>query len=487
MIFPMLGKHYKFLIDRCCKRHTLLAVLILSCFCFTSRAQHQKAPSQSKSTNILFFLVDDLGWTDVGSFGSDFYETPNINKLASESVKFTNAYSACPVCSPSRASILTGKYPVEIGTTDWIGAQQPGDALKESRTGRIKRLLPAEYKPYLPAEEITIAEALKTGGYRTFCAGKWHLGYDSIHMPAQQGFDVYYQGDARRPSKEVFDLAEQTNRFIEENKDKPFFALLSFYSVHIPLNAAKETIEKYRIKRNKLGADDEFVKDSSTKVRSIQRNITYAAMVEEMDKAVGMVLDKLKELKLDDNTVVVFLSDNGGVSTAEGWPTANSPLRAGKGWLYEGGVRVPLLIKWPTVTTPGLVIETPVISNDFYPTLLEVAKIPLTPRQHTGGVSLVPLLKHNQLAKRALYWHYPHYGNQGGSPGSAIREGKWKLIHWYENNCYELYNLETDIGEKKNVLGANRTTANYLKSKLDTWLKKENALYPTLNPNYKPG
>jgi arylsulfatase A-like enzyme len=483
----MVVKYYKFLMGGYCKCHTLLAALILSCFCFSGRAQHQKVASQSKPPNILFFLVDDLGWTDVGSFGSDFYETPNINKLASESVKFTNAYSACPVCSPSRASILTGKYPVEIGTTDWIGAAQPADALKESRADRIKRLLPAEYKPYLPAEETTIAEALKRGGYTTFGAGKWHLGNDSIHMPTQQGFDVYYQGDARRPSKDVFDLAEQTNRFIGENKDKSFFALLSFYSVHIPINAGQETIEKYRIKRNKLGADNEFVKDSSTKVRTIQRNITYAAMVEEMDRAVGLVLDKLKELKIDDNTVIIFFSDNGGVSTAEGWPTANNPLRAGKGWLYEGGIRVPMLIKWPTVTRSGFVIETPVIGNDFYPTLLNIAKMPLTPKQHTGGVNLVPLLKNNQLTQRDLYWHYPHYGNQGGSPGSAIREGKWKLIHWYENDRYELFNLESDLGEKKNLLNSNAAKADYLKKKLGAWLKKENALYPILNPNYKHG
>jgi arylsulfatase A-like enzyme len=279
-------------------------------------------------------------------------------------------------------------------------------------------------------------------------------------------------------------LAKEAGSFIANNKEQPFFVYFSFYSVHNPLQGRKDLVDKYEEKKARLGLSDAFSKEGERKLRIVQSNTTYAAMVEAMDEAIGKVIKKLKEQGVYDNTIIIFFSDNGGLSTSEGHPTANLPLRAGKGWLYEGGIREPLIIKWPEITKAGSVCKVPVISNDFYPTLLQAAGLPLNPKQHTGGVNIVPLLMSKTIKKRALYWHYPHYGNQGGSPGSVIREGDWKLIRWYETGKEELYNLKQDIGEKNNLVVKDAKIAKKLSLKLDAWLINEKAIFPEKNPNY---
>lgn len=461
------------------------------------------AQDNFKKPNIIFFLVDDLGWMDTEPYGSKFYETPNIKKLAQEGMLFTQAYAANPVCSPTRASIMSGKYPSNFQATNWFGAPQPDEELKNNKTKAKNPLLSAAYQEYLPLKEITIPEALKNGGYQTFFAGKWHLGETEDFWPEQQGFDINKGGYASGSPKSYFSpyknpklsdgpngehlpdrLATETNQFIEANSQKPFFAMLSFYSVHNPLAGRKDLLEKYQEKRKALGLKDEFSQEGKFKVRINQSHATYAAVVEGMDLAVGKVLQKLKELKLDDNTIIVFFSDNGGLAINEGTPTSNLPLRAGKGWLYEGGIREPLIIKWPNTIKAGSVNHTPVISNDFYATFLAAAKLPFMPKQHTGGTNILPLLQGETSKERALFWHYPHYSNQGGSPGSAIRKGDWKLIRWYESGKEELFNLKNDIGEQKNLVEQETKIAKSLAKKLDKWLKSEQALFPEKNPAY---
>jgi len=256
------------------------------------------------------------------------------------------------------------------------------------------------------------------------------------------------------------------------------------YSVHTPLQTTGILIDKYEAKKQKLGLEDEWGQISSTnKWRLIQSHPVYAGMVEAMDNAVGTVLQKLEELELADNTIIIFMSDNGGLATSEGHPTTNLPLRAGKGWMYEGGIREPMIIKWPCKFQPGIE-NHPVISNDFYPTILEMAGLPLKPEQHTGGKSMVPLLEKRDFERGSLYWHYPHWGNQGGSPSSAIREGDWKLIEWHIDKSVELYNLKEDVGENNNLAETNPKKANELLIKLNSWRNSENVKYPSLNPDY---
>ena len=452
--------------------------------------------------NFLFILVDDLGYMDVGANNpATFYETPNVDRLASQGMLFRDAYAASPVCSPTRASIMTGKYPGRTHMTDWFGAPQPDDV--DGGYMGEKLLLPAPYVDKMPLEETTLAETLKKEGYRTFFAGKWHLG-TAGYYPQDQGFDVNQGGWERGgpyggdqyfspygnpqledgPNGEHLParLANETIRFITENQDEPFFAYLSFYSVHTPLLARTDLQAKYEKKREQA-PDESWGMEGPRKVRLVQNHAIYAGMVEAMDLAVGSVLDALSELGLAENTVVIFMSDNGGLSTSEGHPTSNLPLRAGKGWLYEGGIREPMIIKWPGVTRSGSVSETPVISTDFYPTMLEMAGIAPKETQHKDGVSLVPVLKRQETFDReALYWHYPHYGNQGGSPGSAIRVGDWKLIEFYENDRVELYNLSTDIGEKSDLSQSEPKKARELQEMLHNWRREMGARRPSANP-----
>ncbi len=439
----------------------------------------QVLAAQQKKPNFLFILIDDLGWSDVSCYGSTFYETPNIDKLASQGMRFTDAYAACPVCSPTRASIMSGKYPARNNVTDWIG----------NRKQRWKgSLISADYVHQLPLEELTLAEAFKEARYKTFFAGKWHLG-NAPFYPEHQGFDInkggYHKGmpadgyfspysnprlDNGPTGEHLPDrLASETIKFIQDNQNESFLAYLSFYSVHTPLQGKRELIEKYKKKLEEN--------------KSAQKNATYAAMIQSMDEAVGRVLGKLDDLGIADNTIVIFMSDNGGFAHA----TSNKPLRGWKGILYEGGIREPMIIKWPGVTKPGSECSDPVISTDFYPTMLEMAGLPLKPRQHVDGISLTPLLKQEKKAldRDAIYWHYPHYNAHPQSvPGGMIRAGDYKLIEFYEDMRVELYNLKEDIGEKNDLSEQMPEKAAELKKMLHNWRKDVDAWMPTPNRKF---
>jgi arylsulfatase A-like enzyme len=441
------------------------------------------AAEASRRPNIVFILADDLGYMDIGANNPQtFYETPNINRIAVQGMCFTAGYAACPVCSPTRASIMTGKYPPRTGITNFIGGNRPG------------KLLPAPNKDHLALDEVTLAESLRTGGYSTFFAGKWHLG-DAAYSPNAQGFgpglsgknQFYYpESDVPPPNprddpKTTDRIADEAVRFIEAHKEQPFFAYLPLLAVHIPIGAKQELIEKYQ-RKQAAAPPLAWGREGGSQVRLVQNHAAYAAMIEQMDTAIGRVLDALERSGLTANTIVVFTSDNGGLATAEGHPTSNLPLRAGKGWLYEGGIREPWIIRAPGVTQPGSICDTPVVSTDFYPTLLELAGLPLMPQQHLDGVSLQPLLKGGALPRGPLYWHFPHYGNQGGAPGGAVRDGDWKLIEWYEDGRCELYNLRDDIGEKADRATENPDRVNELRGKLAAWRKSVQAVMPTPNP-----
>lgn len=475
--------------------HSLMILIVVLSGCSSVQAE-QKKP------NFVFFLVDDLGWTDIAALGSSFYETPNVDRLVSQGMTFTNAYAACPVCSPTRASIMTGKYPARTGITDYIGAPQPPNWKRNTP------LLPAQYVDRLSHDETTIPEALKEGGYATFFAGKWHLGPEGW-WPENHGFDINKGGiDRGGPygGKKYFSpygnprledgpdgehlpdrLASEAVKFIKENRKNPFLTYVSFYSVHTPLIARDDLRQKYVEKKKALPPDQQiWGEEPPRKVRLVQEHAVYAAMVEAMDAAVGKVLDALDEQGLADNTIVIFMSDNGGLSTSEGSPTSNHPLRAGKGWMYEGGIREPMIIKWPGVTAPGSECNVPVTSTDFYPTMLDMAGLPLRPKQHVDGVSLAPLLDGKPLDRGPLFWHYPHYGNQGGTPSAAVRDGDWKLIHFFEDHRLELYNLKDDIGEKHNLATEEPQKVKELRQKLIKWLNETGAVMPSVSPRYQP-
>lgn len=446
--------------------------------------------SPSAKPNIILILADDLGYMDIGANNpKTFYETPKIDALAARGMNFKQGYAACPVCSPTRASIMTGKYPARVGVTAHIGALQP------DKWNRPTNLRPAPYQQFLALDEVTLAEALRNAGYTNFFAGKWHLG-DGEFYPGAQGFDpqlkVMGKGqfysppdappvDRENDGKTTDRIADAAVRFIDANKDRPLFAYLPFQAVHIPISARPDLVAKYECKQS-AAPPDAWGVERDSKVRLVQNHAGYAAMLEQMDSAIGRVLAALDRNDLADRTVVVFMSDNGGLSTAEGHPTSNLPLRAGKGWLYEGGIREPMIIRAPGITKPGSVCETPVTSTDFYPTLLELAGIPLHPQQHVDGMSLVPLLKGKSLARGPLYWHYPHYSNQGGAPGGVVRDGDWKLIEWYEGTV-ELYNLAKDPEEANNLAVENPGKVNELRLKLAAWRKQVGAVMPTPNPD----
>lgn len=457
------------------------------------------APSQPQR-NVLFILADDLGWTDLGCFGSSFYETPNLDALAADGVRFTQAYAACPVCSPTRASILTGKYPARMATTDWFGAPQP-EAVPGNERFKDMPLLPAPYVEHLPLEEVTLAEAFKEGGYATFFAGKWHLGGDGF-LPDNQGFDINRGGNYRGSPPSYFSpyknpqlpdgsvgehlpdrLASETCAFIEQHQKDPFLACLSMYSVHTPLQGRPDLVEKYQKKAATLTeVGPEWGKEGEREVRLVQKHAVYAAMVEAMDDAVGKVIDRLKALDIYDKTIIVFTSDNGGLSTSEGHPTSNLPLRAGKGWLYEGGIRVPLIIRAPGGVT-GRVNASPLCSTDYYPTLLELTGQAMRQAQHMDGLSFAPALTGQPVSGHdALFWHYPHYGNQGGSPGAAIREGDWKLIVHFEAQPAELYNVAEDFGETHDRIAEFPEKAAVLRTRLEAWQAETGARFPSPNP-----
>jgi arylsulfatase A-like enzyme len=460
-----------------------------------------KAKEDFRAPNIVVFLIDDLGARDVGCFGSTFYETPNVDRLAAQGMKFTAAYSACPVCSPTRASMMTGRYPQRSGITDFIA---PGGKNQPENWARNTPLLPATNQDQLALKERTIAEELRDAGYATFFAGKWHLGGDG-YLPMDQGFDVNKGGMQAGSPRSYFSpygnrlledgppgesltlrLGAEACKFIEASRDRPFFVYLSSYSVHVPLQGPENLVKKYEAKATALTKSDRpWGKERASKVRREQSNPTYAAMIEETDNAIGLVLNKLEELGLAKNTIVLFTSDNGGLSTAEGYSTSNLPLRGGKGWMYEGGIRVASIVRWPAVVMAGSESATPIISNDYFPTLIEAAGRPAGAELKLDGVSLMPLFRGEKLAERALYWDYPHYGNQGGAPGSAIREGKWKLIEWREDDSLELFDLEADPGEQHNLAKKEPELAERLRVKLEKWRKDVGAETPARNPKYE--
>ncbi|SHE65377.1 Arylsulfatase A [Mariniphaga anaerophila] len=464
-----------------------VTIFLLVFGCLWLNAKDKKHP------NVIFILVDDLGWKDISSFGSDFYQTPHVDDLASDGVMFTNAYSACTVCSPSRASIMTGKYPARLRCTDWIeGWKYPKAKLKVP-----------DWTMYLDSNEVTLAEVFKNNGYKTIHIGKWHLGEEEKHWPENHGFDVniggWAKGSPNRNKKQGYNgyfppfgnprltdcsddeylterLANEACSFLEKNQEKPFFMNLWFYNVHTPLQATAEKVEKYK---------------SLLTSENRQDNPVYAAMVEHMDDAVGKITEKLKDLELYENTIIIFTSDNGGLIGNGKQPVTNNyPLRSGKGDIYEGGVRVPLVIRVPGITSPGIIDSTSmIISPDFMPSLIKLAKLDVDRKvmRSFDGVDISPVLRNSsaKLGRNEIFWHYPHYHIEGATPYSSVRKGDWKLIHIMETDEYKLFNLKKDIGETTELSSKYPKKVQNLKRDMAKWKNRVDAQMPTSNPDYE--
>ncbi len=432
------------------------------------------APPAKRSPNVILVLVDDLGWKDLSCQGSTFYETPNLDRLAESGMRFTDAYAACTVCSPSRAAMMTGQYPARLHITDWIsGHKRP-----------FAKLSPPDWTKHLPLEMVTVPERLKTAGYTTASIGKWHLGGPDFY-PEHQGFDVNIAGYDRGQPPSYFSPykiptladgpdgeyltdreAREAVKFITASKDKPFFLYLPHYCVHTPIQAKKDVTAKYAAKK---------VTDQEP------RNDAYAAMVESVDDSLGRILNTLDDLGIRDNTVIFFTSDNGGLAGV----TDNRPLRAGKGSAYEGGVRVPFIVSWPGVTKPGTTCDVPVITPDIPATILTLAG-PDRRHQPLDGRDLTDVLGGGSLDRDAIYWHYPHYHPGGATPYSAIRAGPWRLVHFYEDSCDELYDLANDPSETTDLAARNPERVTTLKKQLDAWLAEVGAQTPVKNPSADP-
>lgn len=466
------------------------------------------ADVSKRPPNIVIILADDLAWADVGCYGSTFHETPNLDRLAAEGMRFTNGYAAHMSCSPSRAALLTGRYPARLKITAYI----PGPSL----TGKY---LPATMRMQLPFEEVTLAEVLKESGYKTLFVGKWHLG-DTPYFPEKQGFDVNIGGNRSGAPGSYFwpygrgkntkgyhgievpglyedgkegehlcdRLTTEALKLVTANQHEPFFLYLSFYDVHTPIQAKQALIQKYREKARRTGLPQQatFVSEGTlergtrpglkqNKSRQVQNDPAYAAMVETLDTNVGRVLDELTQLGLEENTIVLFTSDNGGYPPI----TSNLPFRGGKGWAYEGGTREPWLVKWPGVTQPRSVCHVPVIFTDVFPTVLEMAGLPSRPELHCDGISFVPLLKgESKPLHDALFWHYPHYASYGCGPYSAIRSGDWKLIEWLEDRSVDLFNLKEDPGEQSNLAPIMPEKVADMRQRLHQWREEVDANMP---------
>jgi arylsulfatase A len=457
--------------------------------------KHVEAVSESidQKPNVVFLLVDDLGWADLGCYGSESYETPNIDKLASQGMLFTDAYAASPICSPTRAAIMSGKYPSRFNLTNFDGNAGPSG-----------RLIPPDPSDYMPLNEVTMAESLKEGGYTTFFAGKWHLGHDEKYYPEHQGFDTNVAGhgygqpgsyyfpykhpvhtwsnvpgleDGREGEYLTDRLTDESVKFINNIGEKPFFLYHCYYSVHTPIEPREDLENKYKAKLAMLpqSEDTPYSSLAGHKMLKSQNNSAYAAMVAAVDESVGRILAALDERGLASNTAVILTSDNGGLFRV----TSNHPLKAGKAWLYEGGIRVPLIVKWPGAVKEGTRSEVPVTSTDFYPTILDMAGLPQKPAQHCDGKSLTPLLKGTgKIEREALFWHYPHYHSLGSTPSGAVRSGDYKLIENYEDSGLELYNLKEDPGEQNNLASKEKQKANELRLLLANWLKETKAAMP---------
>ena len=492
--------------------------------------------------NIVFFLVDDLGWADVACYGSSFYETPNIDQLATEGVRFSDAYAACHVCSPTRASILTGKYPATLNLTDW---------LRGRRNFSFQRLLNAEINQQLPSEETTIAEILKSKGYATGIFGKWHLGRKPT-TPMQHGFDVHipdvpsnwrtFHGPFGMPNLESKEgdylsdrLTDEAIKWVESKKDQPFFLYMSHFAVHDPIQGRQDLVEKYTRKLKQIGptpgpdfilegnpdnpknptkeeladlikmpefAGHKVLPKGTIKVRQKQDNVEFAAMVEGVDLSLGRIVAKLNALGIEDDTIVIFFSDNGGMAAVNvgnpkrvvedkdvdrAYSTSCLPLRGAKGWLYEGGIRVPMIVKWPGQGKAGITCDTPVSSIDFFPTILDMIGFGESVSSDKEGVSLTPLIRGGNIEERAIYWHFPHYSNHGmQSPGGAIREGDYKLLDYFENGSIQLFNLRNDIGEQNDLAATLPGRAKALHDKLKSWRSRVGAKMMELNSEYDP-
>ena len=459
-----------------------------------------------KQPNIVFILADDLGWCDLSAGGSDFYESPHIDRIANEGMRFTQGYAACQVCSPSRASILTGKCTPRHGITDYIGAPEGEDW---RRLDRHTPLLPASYEHGLSSDEITFPEVLRRSGYRTFFAGKWHLGGEGS-TPEDHGFEINKGGFAAGsppggyfapfnnpklddgPDGESLPirLGEETSSFIENHQDEPFLAYLSFYSVHAPIQTTQDLWGKYRDKATTGERPDQrFIFDRRLPVRQVQDCPIYGGMIEAMDEAVGLVLETLDRLGLAEDTIVCFTSDNGGVSSGDAYSSSMLPLRGGKGRQWEGGIREPLYIRYPGQIPAGASSEVPVSGIDFYPTVMDLTGMQVPDEQFVDGRSLVPLMANGDdqvLSERDLFWHYPHYGNQGGEPSAIVRSGPWKLIHYFEDGRDELYNLDVDEGEQNDIISDAQARGRELRSRLDGWLDEVGAKYPVPDPQHDP-
>jgi len=423
--------------------------------------------------NFVFILIDDLGFKDLGFMGSRYYETPNIDKLAGEGVVFTNAYSNAPNCAPTRACLMSGQYTPRHGVYT-VGTPERGQS-------KLRKLIPTPNKTELDSKIVTIPEALKQAGYSSACIGKWHLGGKAPHRPVDQGFDVAFERRRRSHFTEDGEyltnkLTDEAIKFIEANKGGPFFLYLSHHAVHTPIQAPEHLIEKYKKKKS----------------TDAHNNPVYAAMIDSLDQNVGRLLAKLDKLRLKDNTVVFFFSDNGGYANA----TSMEPLRGSKGMLYEGGIRVPMIVRRPGVTRPGGVCDEPVIGIDFYPTMLEMAGAPMPSGKILDGVSIVPLLRGKKtLNRKAIFWHFPAYLEPYNkkqrpwrtTPAGAVRQGDFKLIEFFEDGKIELYNLKDDLGEKNNLAETMPEKAEELHRTLIEWRKSVDAPVPTdKNPDYDP-
>jgi arylsulfatase A-like enzyme len=489
-------------------RFLLLCPLLLGILSFSKTKQSKP--------NVILFLIDDLGWSDIGINGSTFYETPVLNRMAKDGAKFTDAYAASPVCSPSRASILTGKYPSRINVSYISGTTGP--------KGPGYKLTAPKPDGFIAFDEISIAEALQQHDYKTVHIGKWHLqnhtDKGTSHFPENHGFDINIAGfrmgqpgsyyfpykSEKHPSTNVpgledgkqgdyltDTLTDRAISFIEKNQNQPFFINFWYYTVHTPIQPKKSKMSKYQKKAKVLGYPDRHedgipVWNSITRKR--QDSPGYACMIESMDENIGRIMKTLTTLGLEKDTLVIFFSDNGGLSTGSSpnMPTSSLPLRAGKAWLYEGGIRVPLIIRFPGRIKPGTKIEEPVIGTDLYPTILDMLDLPLIPSQHLDGVSLKPLLKGKKsLDRDAIYFHFPHYHHINSmGPSGAIRKGDSKLIEVFETGKYELYNVRKDIGEINDLAADMPKMVKELANELKAWRKESNARMTTINNAYDP-
>jgi arylsulfatase A-like enzyme len=453
------------------------------------------SPPRKTPPNVVLFVADDLGWRDVGFMGSAFYETPNIDGLAASGTVFNQAYSAHPVCSPTRTALMTGRDPARVGITDWIPGYEPDDP----------QLADPPIPDQLPLEEITLAELFQQAGYATFMAGKWHLGQEEAYWPEHQGFDENSGGHDRGsppggyfspyenprlddgPESEFLTerLGRETSNFIRRHAGHPFFVYHAFYSVHTPIQAVPGHIDHYLEKSDASGSRPPDIHDPTHgfQSRARQDDPAYASMVAAVDDVVGHIMQTLEELGLEDDTIVVFTSDNGGLSTRRSgrgnMPTSTLPLRAGKGWLYEGGIRVPQIIRAPGLTKPGSEHGAVVTTVDLFPTLLALSDIDQPQDRMIDGIDLSDALTGSELPERgALVWHFPHYHGSGWRPGTAIRVGDWKLVKHYESGNVELFNLAGDPGESRDVAAANPAQVASLEIELERWFERTGAAVP---------